>query len=205
MALAVQSPTPRIVLADNDLIVDLAALQGLWTLEQYLRLTNIHKQPIEFTDGRLEFLPMPTRRHQAILGFLYRLLFAWLEARGGTVFFMGLRVQIRPGKIREPDLVVLLDAGDPRGEDAFFLGADLVMEIVSPDKPARDLVEKVADYAEARIPEYWIVNPLDATITVLRLAGAGYEAHGVFGRDATATSALLPGFAVPVAAVLDAH
>jgi len=44
-----------------------------------------------------------------------------------------------------------------------------VVEIVSPDDPDRDLVEKVADYAEAGIPEYWIVNPNTATISVLRL------------------------------------
>jgi hypothetical protein len=31
--------------------------------------------------------------------------------------------------------------------------------VVSADKPERDLVEKRGDYAEAGIPEYWIVNP----------------------------------------------
>ena len=33
---------------------------------------------------------------------------------GGTVLFAPLRLRIRPGKFREPDLVVLCDAGDPR-------------------------------------------------------------------------------------------
>jgi len=57
-----------------------------------------------------------------------------------------------------------------------------VMEIVSPDKPARDTQEKPRDYAEANIPEYWIINPLDATITVLVLQGAAYTTAGVFQR-----------------------
>jgi len=63
----------------------------------------------------------------------------------------------------------------------------------------------VADYAEAQIPEYWIVNPLDDTITVLALDSAAYAAHGVFRRGDTATSRLLAGFAVGVDAVFDAR
>jgi Uma2 family endonuclease len=116
-----------------------------------------------------------------------------------------LRVQVRPGKYREPDVVLLRDANDPRNQDAFWLGADLVAEIVSPDNPERDTVEKVADYAEARIPEYWIVNPLEETITVLALAGDAYTNHGVFRRGETATTALLVGFAAPVDSVFDAQ
>jgi hypothetical protein len=40
--------------------VDLEALQGLWTEEQYLALTNQTNRLIEFTDGVIEVLPMPT-------------------------------------------------------------------------------------------------------------------------------------------------
>ena len=96
------------------------------------------------------------------------------------------------------------DANDPRRRNRYWLGADLVVEIVSPDKPERDLVEKRGDYAEAGIPEYWIVNPGTASITALRLEGDGYVEHGVFARGAQATSSLLEGFAVDVSAALDA-
>ena len=63
---------------------------------------------------------------------------------------------------------------------------------------------KRQDYAEGGVPEYWIVNPLDATITVLHLAGDAYVEHGVFRRGHTVTSLVLPGFAVAVDTVLDA-
>lgn len=79
-----------------------------------------------------------------------------------------------------------------------------MVEIVSPDDPARDTVEKVADYAEAGIPEYWIVNPLDETITVLVLDGPAYAQHGVFQRGERAASLLLAGFSVAVDEVFDA-
>ena len=61
------------------------------------------------------------------------------------------------------------------------------------------------DYAEAGIPEYWIVNPLDETITVLALRDGTYAEHGVFRRGQRATSALLPTFAVSVSEVFDAR
>jgi len=48
-----------------------------------------------------------------------------------------LRLQIRSGKFREPDLLVVRDAHDPRGQNAYWLGADRVVEIVSPDDPER--------------------------------------------------------------------
>ena len=123
---------------------------------------------------------------------------------GGAVFYSPLRLQVREGKFREPDLLLVRDAADPRAQDAYWLGADLVMEIVSPDNPGRDIHVKRADYAEARIPEYWIVNPLNETITVLALEGTAYTEHGVFERGDRAESATLEGFGVAVTEVFDA-
>jgi Uma2 family endonuclease len=117
-----------------------------------------------------------------------------------------MRMQIRPGKYREPDLLLLLDAGDPRNQEAYWLGADMVVEVVSPDDPERDTVLKRADYAEAGIPEYWIVNPIDETITVLALADDGqYAEHGVFRRGERAGSRLIGDLTVGVDELFDAQ
>ena len=72
----------------------------------------------------------------------------------------------------------------------------------APDDPDRDYVTKRADYAEAGIPEYWIVDPQDAAITVLALAGNAYAEHGQFRPGSAATSALLPDFSADAAEVL---
>jgi len=185
--------------------IDLEPLQGLWSVEQYLKLTNQTNQLIEFTDGMLEVLPMPTMKHQAISLFLLLSLLAVVRPQGGTLFYAPLRLQVRQGKFREPDLLLVLDADDPRAQNEFWLGADLVVEIVSPDNPKRDTEEKRLDYAEAAIPEYWIVNPLNDTITVLVLDGASYAEHGLFGRGERATSQLLAGFSVSVDETFDAQ
>lgn len=175
-------------------------------LEQdaYLWLTDHTHRFIELTDGYIEILPMPTDEHQSILAYLYQVFFAFLRASGGKVLFAPLRLRIRQGKFREPDILLVRDANDTRRQNRFWLGADLVVEIVNPDQPERDLVDKRSDYAEAQIPEYWIVDPQTATVTVLELKGSGYVEHGVFTRGAQASSVLLGGLTVDINAVFDA-
>ena len=90
----------------------------------------------------------------------------------------------------------------PRLKDEYADGADLVMEIVSQDRD-RDFVEKRSDY-EAGIPEYWIVDPRDRRITVLRLQGGAYQVQGESGAGERAESTLLPGFGLDVARVFAA-
>ena len=199
---AMTPPASRRALAS--LVCDVLPPQGAWSEEAYLWLTDHTRRLIEFTDGYVEELPMPTDTHQAILAYLHVLFRAYLKPRGGVVMFSALRMRIREGKFREPDLLMLRDQSDPRRQNRYWLGADLVVEVVSPDDPGRDLVAKRTDYAEGGIPEYWIVDPRDETITVLTLEGKAYVEHGVFARDEMATSARLEGFATDVSAVFDA-
>jgi Uma2 family endonuclease len=65
-------------------------------------------------------------------------------------------------------------------------------------------IDKRGDYAEPRVPEYWIVNPQTETIKVLRLGGVAYEAAGTYRRGQFAASVLLSGCSVDVACVFDA-
>ena len=203
MAVHTAIPAMALRLVGEDTDIDLAALQGLWSEEQYLRLTDQTNRLIEFSDGYVEVLPMPTRAHQRMVALLYELFTAVLRPIGGEVLFAPLRVQIRGGKFREPDLIIVRDKNDPRAHNEYWFGADIVVEVVSPDRPKRDTEEKPIDYAEAQIPEYWIVNPLDETITVLSLQGDAYTPHGTFRRGDTATSLLLDGLFVSVDAVFD--
>lgn len=205
MAIDTRQPRLRMSWEEDDLLLDLDSLQGSWTAEQYLLLTDQTNRLIEFTDGYVEVLPMPTDSHQVLLRFVFLALYSWVQKIGGTVLFAPLRVRIRPGKYREPDILLVCDAHDPRRQNRYWLGADLVAEIVSPDNPARDTHDKRLDYAEVGIPEYWIVDPEQETITVLQLIDLSYTEHGIFRRGDQATSLLLPGFELTVNAVLDAH
>jgi len=134
--------------------------QGMWSEEEYLALDT--NRLIELSDGCLEVLPMPTTSHQMLVVYLHGLLSAFVSRRGlGLALFAALRVRLWPGKFREPDVLFMLQDHFDRVGDEFWEGADLVMEVVSGDRKdrRRDLVKKRADYAKARITEYWIVDP----------------------------------------------
>lgn len=172
--------------------------QGEFSEGDYLRLTKHARQLAEFSDGHIEVLPTPTTAHQRIVRHLVGLLMALASGGKGEVLFAPLRVRLRPGKFREPDVVFMLLGHAQRIHNECWDGADVVIEVVSEDDPDRDLIEKRREYADAKIPEYWIVDPRSATITVLTLASGEYVVHGEFHRGARATSVLLQEFSADV-------
>lgn len=179
--------------------------QGEWTESEYLSLDT--NRLIEFTDGTLEFLTMPKPNHQFILVLLFELLKKFVTERSlGFVLPAALRVKLREGKFREPDIVFITTENKHRFFEDFCDGADLVVEIVSDSHSdrKRDHVGKRQEYAEADISEYWIVDPQDEVIIVLTLVDRSYREHGKFSRGEAASSVLLPDFEVDVSAVLDA-
>ena len=170
--------------------------QGQWTKAEYLALNTNHL--VELSNGCLEFLPMPTHFHQLIVAFLYRVLDAFTQKHApGIVLFASLPVELWPGQIREPDILYMKAENAHRIQD-YWQGADLVMEVVSPSNAEHDLRTKRQEYAQAGIPEYWIIDVPRRHILVLTLDGSTYRVHGDFGAGAPATSVLLPGFAVAV-------
>lgn len=200
--------TPKVaILADEDwknLLLDLLPSQGTWSEDAYLWLTDNTRRLVELNDGSLEVLPMPTDRQQSILQVLFLALVQYIDPRGGKVQFAPLRLRLRQGKIREPDLLLLKDINDARREDRYWTGADFVLEVLSPDRPERDRSEKRVEYAAAHLPEYWIVDPETETIAVLALRGSKYRTAATYRRGAEAKAVTLAGFAVSVAAVFDA-
>lgn len=178
--------------------------QGEWSEEQYLALDT--GRLVEFTDGVLEFLPMPNLKHQDIMLFLRDLLKAYVEAHGlGRVYVAPSPVRLRDGKFREPD-VFLLKHERIKSRTSPPDGADLVIEIVSEGRSSRerDLVRKPEEYAEACIPEYWVIDPEEKKIIVFTLDSNEYRTHGEFTPGQAATSPLLPGFEVAVTDVFAA-
>lgn len=190
--------------ADADaILLDVRPPQGRWREFDYLWLTDRCNRLVEFADGCLEELPLPTDLHQSILLYLFRKLDERVRSVGGVALVGPMRLKIHDSRFREPDLLLLQDAHDSRRQNRYWLGADLVAEVVSPDDPERDYVLKRQDYATANIPEYWIVDPQRNEITILSLDNDQYIEHGTYGLDEYASSAILAGFAVPVSETLN--
>ena len=146
---------------------------------------------------------MPTDLHQSILLKIFRLFDDTIQSEGGIALVSPMRLKVADSRFREPDLLLLRDARDSRRQNRYWLGADLVVEVVSPDAPERDYVQKRRDYAAASIPEYWIVDPQSDEITVLRLDRDQYVEHGKFGSNEDASSSILEGFVISVSETLD--
>jgi Uma2 family endonuclease len=173
--------------------------QGAWSEEEYLALETNHL--IEYAEGSLEMLPMPTIQHQLIVAFLYNAFLSFIQSRQlGTLLFAPLRVKLWDGKFREPDLVFLSGEKPERLQGRYLDGADLVVEVVSgsADDRYRDLVTKRQEYAQAGISEYWIVDPAEEKGSVLSLAGESYRLHGEYTPGTAAASPLLIGFSISV-------
>ena len=144
---------------------------------------------------------MPSFAHQLLVAWLFEVLKTFVRRKGlGVAIFAPMRIQLWTGKYREPDVAFMLKANRGRIHEQHWEGADLVMEVVSPDDPLRDVETKRREYAQAGIPEYWLVNPTTETITVFTLSANAnlYTVHGVHRRGQAATSVLLPGFSVDV-------
>lgn len=148
---------------------------------------------------------MPTERRQRIALFLWESLRNAARERGYDPVSILAPFFVRvPNRLREPDVVLLLDKADPRRRNECWDGADVAVEVVAPDDPNRDLIEKRRDYAAAGIPEYWIVDPRPGhrRAVVLTLEDGVYRGEFV-GEDGLLASRLLPGFTLPVAECLD--
>ena len=167
--------------------------QGDWTERQYFALPG--RRLVEFDNGTIEVLPVPTKMHQVTLFLFCELLKAFIAGHG-LVLVAGYRLRIPTGKYREPDVLYLTPEQDARAGEQFTDAAELVAEVVSPDDPDRDYVTKRVDYSDAGVPEYWIIDRAAASVLVLRLENGQYVEHGCFGSGQTATSHRLPGFAV---------
>lgn len=180
--------------------------QGQWEVDEYLALTHATNRLVEFTDGYIEVLGMPNTPHQFIVAYLLSVLSGFMMAGElGRAAFAPLRVRLRPGQFREPDIVFLKREHLARIHREYWEGADLVVEVVSddPESRRRDLVIKRAEYAAAEIAEYWIIDPRRPSITVLALRGAEYQVHSEAVGTGRADSALLNGFSVDLASLME--
>lgn len=117
-------------------------------------------------------MPPPTGQHADIVDLLEdifkaeirRLNLDW-AVRLGTI---GIRTMEL--KTRFPDLsIITAEQGQPIRLKAAVLKSPplLVVEVVSPESIKRDYRYKRSEYAVLEIPEYWVVEPLEATVLLL--------------------------------------
>jgi Uma2 family endonuclease len=151
------------------------------TLAEFARDPRKH---IELVDGEIIVSPSAGRPHfQASWRLTHILdqhgLISGMEAN----LILDDHDPLRP-LVREPDVYVLREENDPE-DDGLFQRAEntlLVAEIVSPGSGTTDWVEKMGEYANAGIRQYWIIEfYLDGSPHLytfdLRTGGYGNREH----------------------------
>lgn len=155
---------------------------------------------VEYVEGRLQILPMPDFFHQAIIGWFYialmRLLSTDPDARVGMA---PAKIMLDAQRYREPDICVMLGRNKHRRNRKYWVGADFVIEVISESNRDHDWTTKRTDYAKAGIPEYWIVDPDQRTLTKLVLRDGVYADETTTREGDTLASTILDGFIVDVA------
>lgn len=151
----------------------------------------------EWVDGEVVTFMPPTIRHQILVSVLIQ-LFGWYAANRGLGLVISGPAELRLARsAREPDLMFMATASLHRLSDVRAEGyADLVVEVISPDSTRRDRVEKLAEYAAAGIPEYWLFDPRRGRESLLAFALDPAGAYAPITPDEAGRihSAVVPGF-----------
>jgi Uma2 family endonuclease len=148
-----------------------------FTVEEVLLLPEEHEgDRHELIDGELFVTPMPLMKHQAVSSNLVYALEQHVRHHQ-----LGL-VRTAPTGVRlASDTLVIPDACFVSGTRLEILGdwliegpPDLIVEILSRGTRQRDLETKREAYARFGVREYWIVDPVADSVTVLELRGEAY-------------------------------
>lgn len=145
----------------------------LLTIQEYAELGEIEHGYTELVEGRLLMSPSPAFRHGRamvrLLTQLTRQAPADMEVVAGLDIDLELAPADEPGSSRRPDIMVVRqELGDRLVVEGGLVAASevlLAVEIVSPGSKRIDHVYKRNDYADAGIPNYWIID-LDEPISL---------------------------------------
>ncbi|WP_132116844.1 Uma2 family endonuclease [Actinocrispum wychmicini] len=137
----------------------------LYTVGEYAALGETEYRT-ELQEGIIVMSPSPKLRHMKGLLALARQIEDQLPEGLGVVAEIDVDLEFdepdEPGTVRQPDLIVGDEAAFERAEDQGKLirAADvlLAVEFVSPGSRRMDNRVKRAEYADAGIPNYWIID-----------------------------------------------
>lgn len=174
------------------------------TFEAFRQLPNDGKR-YELIRGYVHFLPTPSVRHQTVLCNLSRSLGSYLSGnRSGEVLFAPLDVLLNEDTALQPDLIFVCNACAGIMQENWIAGApDLVVEVLSPSTAAYDRATKLPIYADAGVPEVWLIDSHAKTVEVLKLQGKKYLVDATLAGDQTLTSSLFPGWELPLNELFD--
>lgn len=184
------------------------------TFAEYLAYDDGTGTKYELVDGDLVPMALGTGEHGAISEFLNKTFKAEIKRASLPWTSKDMKIGIQSPRgtrwdtARIPDVVVLpLEqwAGLKKQEAVIALHDPpplLVVEVVSPSTAVDDYRAKHSEYAVLDIPEYWIVDPIQAKITVCTLRNGAYDDR-VFQGDESLVSPTISSLDLTVTQILE--
>ena len=125
----------------------------------------------ELVDGTLLVSPAPTKLHQRCAARLH-LLLASACPPDLEVFFAPTDYQPTETRSLQPDLLVV--RRDDPGDAAVTTPLTLAVEVLSPSSRSIDRVLKRELYEQAGVQAYWVVDPVERSVSAWVLEGGRY-------------------------------
>ena len=174
------------------------------TYEQFRQLPDDGKQ-YELVHGEVHLTPAPTTRHQFVLRNLTGSLLHYLAKNPlGELAFAPLDVRLGEDTALQPDLIFVSSSRADIIQEDFIAGApDLVVEILSTSTAAHDRATKLPIYADAGVPEVWLIDSQAKTVEVLKLQGKKYFVEVTHAGDQVLTSDFFSGWQLPLRDLFD--
>jgi Uma2 family endonuclease len=163
------------------------------TFEQFRQLPSDGKR-YELVHGEVHVTPAPTTRHQAVVQNLALSLGSHvIKNHLGEVWTAPLDVRLGEDTALQPDLIFISNARAGIIQENWVAGSpDLVVEVLSPSTAAHDRATKLPVYAQAGVPEVWLIDPHAKTVEVLKLQGAKYLVDATYAGHQNLASSLFP-------------
>lgn len=150
----------------------------------------------EWVDGVLIKMSPVSGKHDILTRYFARLLEAYFALKKiGTIRVAPFVMRMDKVKSRrEPDLQVILNSNPGTLNDTYMDGAaDICIEIVSPSNEGTDYGDKLREYEQGGVQEYWLIDPLRKECRFHRLAdGKTYKL--IHPENGTYTTSFLPQF-----------
>ncbi len=163
------------------------------TYHDYLLLPEDRKR-YEILDGDLFMTPAPLTRHQLIAIRLSHILMAYFETHPlGTVLAAPCDVLLSESDVVQPDLLVVLENGQAHIMEKNIQGPpDMIIEILSPSTAARDRELKRKRYEYFGVREYWLVDPENNSLEILKMNNARFVLHSLSTAPSSCSSSIIP-------------
>ena len=181
-------------------------LTKTYTYGDYLKWKFTER--VELIRGKIfKMSPAPNTAHQRVSGNIYGLFWNFLNEKKCSVFNAPFDVTLpminkknkkQQTTVVQPDIVVVCDETklDTQGCNGV---PDLVVEILSPGNTKKEMKFKFEVYQEAKIPEYWLIDPQRQFMMCYSLNDEDiYVGSAPYTDEAIFESKSLKGFQLPL-------